>query len=171
MRATTGRTHQRRTSRRTPSRYSSWTPRRSRTPTCRTAARMTLMTVPVLRVLHARPVTHGDTGKVMASTVGAGVTKAAAVRAERLPVGQSLPPDASSSCRGEIDSDDTSLVPHCAGWGVQNGATGPISEGFQCRFGPFQLRTEVDESPDVSEANMGPCAKVQGQGHCTFATP
>ena len=36
----------------------------------------------------------------MASTVGAGVSEAAPVRAERLSVGQSLPPDAPSSCRG-----------------------------------------------------------------------
>ena len=53
------------------------------------------------RVLRARPVTHGDTGKIMASTVGTGVPPTGVVRAESLPLGQSLPPDASSSCRGE----------------------------------------------------------------------
>ena len=38
-----------------------------------TAARMTLDDRARPRVLHARPVTHGDTGPVVASTVGAGV--------------------------------------------------------------------------------------------------
>ncbi len=31
------------------------------------------------------------------------------------------------SCRREIDSADASLSPLYAGWGVQNGTTGPIS--------------------------------------------
>ena len=37
----------------------------------------------------------------MASTVAFGVPETASVRAKRLPVGQSLPPDASQSCREE----------------------------------------------------------------------
>ena len=37
---------------------------------------------------------------------------------------------------GGIDSDDTSLSAHCAGWGLQNGITGPISGGFRCPNAP-----------------------------------
>ena len=54
-----------------------------------------------LRVLPTRPVHNRDTGKVMVSTVGAGIPTMGAVRAARLPVGLTLPPDASESCRGE----------------------------------------------------------------------
>ena len=43
---------------------------------------------------------HGDTGTFLASTVGAGVPTTVAVRAALLPMGLTLPPDASSSCRG-----------------------------------------------------------------------
>ena len=53
-----------------------------------------------IRVLPTRPVTHGDTGEVMASTVGAGVSETAPVRAEQLPVGLALPPDASCPVGG-----------------------------------------------------------------------
>ena len=53
------------------------------------------------RVLHSRPVRQRDTGTLLASTVEFGVPEAAPVRAECLPVGQSLPPDASPSCREE----------------------------------------------------------------------
>ena len=53
------------------------------------------------RVLLARSVQHRDTGTVLASTVGAGVATTGPVRAERLPMGLTLSPDASSSCRGE----------------------------------------------------------------------
>ena len=69
-----------------------------------TAARMTRMSLPIPRVLHARPVMQGDTGKVMAPTVATGVSPTGPGRAERLPVGLALPADASPSCRGEIGS-------------------------------------------------------------------
>ena len=59
-----------------------------------TATRMSRMSLPILVSCTPRAVTHGDTRKVMASAVGTGVPEAAIVRAERLPVGQSLPPDA-----------------------------------------------------------------------------
>ena len=57
-----------------------------------TAARMTLMTVPVL--VSSIPVltTSGDTRKVMASTVGTGVPETPPVSPGQLPVGRSLPP-------------------------------------------------------------------------------
>ena len=46
-------------------------------------------------------------------------------------MGLTLSPGASPSCRGGIDRADTSPSPLYAGWGVQNGTTGPISGGFQ----------------------------------------
>ena len=64
----------------------------------RTAARMSRMSLPNLRVLRARSVPHRDTGTFLASTVGAGIPETAAVHAETVPVGLPLPPDA--SCRG-----------------------------------------------------------------------
>ena len=71
-----------------------------------------------IRVLPARFVQHGDTGTVMASTVGAGVPETAPVQAERLPVGLALPRMRHRPVEG-IDSDDTSPSPHYAVWGVQ----------------------------------------------------
>ena len=53
------------------------------------------------RVVHARAVRHWDTGAVLPSILGAGVSTTGAVRAERLPVGLTLPPEASESCRRE----------------------------------------------------------------------
>ena len=53
-----------------------------------------------LRVLHPRAVHLRNTGKVVASTVDFGVPEVAPVRAERLPVGQSLSPDASCPVEG-----------------------------------------------------------------------
>ena len=53
-----------------------------------------------LRVFPALTVRHRDTGTVMASTVGAGLPTTAAVRAESLPVGLALPPDASCPLGG-----------------------------------------------------------------------
>ena len=53
-------------------------------------------------VVHARAVHHGDTGGVLVSLVGAVLPLIGVVRAERLPVGQSLPPDAAESCRGVL---------------------------------------------------------------------
>ena len=52
------------------------------------------------RGLHPRSVHRRDTRTVVASTVGAGVPPTVPVRAESLPVGLTLPPDASPSCRG-----------------------------------------------------------------------
>ena len=67
----------------------------------------------------------------MASTVGAGVPDDVPLSGLRsIPVGLTLPPDASSSYK-RGDSADASLSPLYAGWGVQNGITGPISGGFQ----------------------------------------
>ena len=67
-----------------------------------TAARMTLMTVPVLVSCIPRAVPRRDTGEIVAPALGAGVPPTGPVRAEGLPVGLPLPPDASESCREGI---------------------------------------------------------------------
>ena len=109
----------------------------------RTATQLSRMSLPIL--VSCIPVlsTARNIGKVMASTVGAGVPETAPVRADRLPVRLALPPDASESCRG--DSDDTSLPPLYAVWAVQNGTSWPAGEVLRGRKPPylplFQLRT------------------------------
>ena len=101
-----------------------------------------------LRVLHTCSVQHRDTGTVMAPTVGAGLPTTAAVRAACLPMGLTLPSDASSSCGG-IDSDASALSPLYAVWGVQNGTTGPVSGGR------FHLQISYE---------TGPTCRLTGQG-------
>ena len=66
----------------------------------RTAARMSRDVAAHLRVVHTRAVHRRNTRTVMASTVGTGVSPTAPVRTESLPLGLTLPPDASESCRG-----------------------------------------------------------------------
>ena len=53
------------------------------------------------RVVHARSVQLRDTWPVLASTLGTGVPPTGLVRDACLPMGLTLPPDASESCRGE----------------------------------------------------------------------
>ena len=67
----------------------------------RTSARMTSDVAAHSRVVHPCPVHRRNPGAVLASTVGARVSETSPVRAEGLPVGLALPPDASPSCRGE----------------------------------------------------------------------
>ena len=108
----------RKTSPHTPSPCSSWTPRTSRTTYVRTAARMSQhVAAPSSWLVHTRAVHRRE------YLAGHGVhcgsrspPRLSAVRAERLPVGLALPPDASPSCRGGIDRADASLSPLYADW-------------------------------------------------------
>ena len=65
----------------------------------RTAARMSRMSLPIFVSCIPALSPHRDTRTVVASTVGAGIPSTAAVRTESLPMGPTVPPDASSSCR------------------------------------------------------------------------
>ena len=66
----------------------------------RTAAHMSRMSLPIFVSCIPALSHRRNTRTVMASTVGTGVSPTAPVRTERLPVGLTLPPDASESCRG-----------------------------------------------------------------------
>ena len=66
-----------------------------------TAAHMSRMSLPIFVSCTSALSDTGILGPVLAPTVGAGVPETCAVRAGILPVGLALPPDASSSCRGQ----------------------------------------------------------------------
>ena len=86
------------------------------------------------RVLRTRSVRHRDSGTVLASTLGAGIPTIGVVRAARLPVGLTLPPDAS---RRRGDRADASLSPRSAGWGLQSCFDGVLFEVRRCRKPPY----------------------------------
>ena len=101
------------------------------------------------RVMYARSVTDRNTGTILASTLEAGIPATGAVQAKCLPMGLTLPPDASSSCRGG-DRADTSLSLRYVGWGLQNA---PAEANFEIRRRPNHpvLATKrADTSPDWS---------------------
>ena len=64
------------------------------------AARMNRMSAAHPGLLHARPVTQGDIGGVLASPVGAVLPPTGAVRHGFLRLRLAVPPDAAHSCRG-----------------------------------------------------------------------
>ena len=68
----------------------------------RTAARMSRMSLPIFVSCIPALSTAGILGRSWRPTVGTGVSPTAPVRTESLPLGLTLPPDASESCRGEI---------------------------------------------------------------------